>query len=204
MRVGIVGGTFDPIHLGHLIAAEEARVSQKLEEVIFIPTGHPWMKADHSLSAPHHRVNMARLAIASNPFFRVSSQEVDRLGPTYTVDTIEELQKECGGEDQFCFILGYDALKKFHCWKEPKRILELCTLIAVARRGSPDLDLGQLAKIAPATSDRVVCLEGPLVDISGTEIRRRVALGVSVRYQVPDAVERYLVRYGLYRDSGTS
>ena len=81
-----------------------------------------------------------------------------------------------------------------------EKILELCTLIAVARRGSPDLDLGQLAKIAPATSDRVVCLEGPLVDISGTEIRRRVALGVSVRYQVPDAVERYLVRYGLYRD----
>ncbi len=200
-RIGIVGGTFDPIHLGHLLVAEEARLRLALEEVIFIPTGHPWMKAGQSLSPPHHRLNMVRLAIASNPFFRASSMEIDRQGPTYTVDTLEELRQEASGDADLYFILGIDSLKDFHRWKEPGKILEHCTLVAAPRPGCQGIDLTFLDHILPSSSrEAVVVLEGPMVDISGTEIRRRVARGMSVRYQVPEEVVRYIYRYGLYRD----
>ena len=198
MRVGIVGGTFDPIHVGHLLIAEDARVGLGLEEIVFIPTGQPWMKSGRTLSPPHHRMNMVRMAIASNPFFRASSIEIDRPGPTYTVDTLRDLCQEFGGEDDLYFILGSDSSKEFHRWREPGEVLRLCTLAVVPRPGSMDRDL---SAISPSGSDKVVLLEGPLVDISGTKIRRRVSLGLSVRYMVPDEVEHYLRRYGLYRDA---
>jgi nicotinate-nucleotide adenylyltransferase len=198
MRVGIVGGTFDPIHVGHLLIAEDARVGLGLEEIVFIPTGQPWMKSGRTLSPPHHRMNMVRMSIASNPFFRASSIEIDRPGPTYTVDTLRELRQEFGGEDDLYFILGSDSSKEFHRWREPGEVLRLCTLAVVPRPGSMDRDL---SAISPSGSDKVVLLEGPLVDISGTKIRRRVSLGLPVRYMVPDEVEHYLRRYGLYRDA---
>ena len=201
MRVGIIGGTFDPIHTGHLLIAEEARVSLGLEEVVFIPTGQPWMKSDMRLSPPQHRLSMVRLAIASNPFFRASTVEIDRPGPTYTLDTLEEMHREAGGKIDFYFILGMDSLVEFHRWKEPAEILELCTLVTALRPGSRDHDLGFLDVIRPAASEKVVLLEGPAVDITGTEIRRRVAQGLPVRYQVPEEVERSIHRYGLYRDA---
>ena len=225
MRVGLVGGTFDPIHLGHMLIAEEACARLALDEMVFIPTGQPWMKADTSLSAPHHRLNMIRLAILNNPFFRASSMEIDRPGPTYTVDTLSELHNQAGGSDDLYFVLGVDSLREFPRWKQPEKILELCSLIATPRPGYKKVDHGFLRGIDPSTSTfcaalpsksandpirsepgletsdhRVVFLEGPMVDISGTEIRRRVAKGLSVRYQVPDEVERYIYRYGLYRD----
>ena len=201
MRVGILGGTFDPVHLGHLLIADEARVSLDLEEVLFIPVGNPWMKADMVLSPPHHRLNMVRLAIASNPFFRTSSMEIDRAGPTYTVDTLEELRHETGGEADLFFILGIDSLRELHSWKEPARVLELCTLVAASRPGREELDLEFLDEIAPGASGNVNVLKGPKVEISGTEIRRRARMGLSVRYQVPEDVERYIRRYGLYREA---
>ena len=200
MRAGILGGTFDPIHLGHLIIAEEARVALGLEEVVFMPTGQPWMKAGTPLSPPHHRMNMVRLAIESNPFFRASSLEIDRLQTTYTVDTLDELHHEIGGTADLYFILGLDSVKQFHRWKEPERILELCTLAAAPRPGCPDLDLSFLNDIYPAASEKIVLVDGPVLGISGTELRRRVAKGLSVRHQVPEAVERYIQRCGLYRD----
>ena len=200
MRVGLVGGTFDPIHLGHLLIAEEARVRVGLEEVVFLPAGHPWMKADRPLSAIHHRMNMVRLAIASNPFFRASSLEIDRPGPSYTRDTLEELHQQSAGKDDLYFILGIDALREFHRWKEPGKIMGLCSLVVSPRPGYQDQDLGFLDSIQPGASEKVVVLQGPSLDISGMEIRRRVAQGLSVRYQVPQEVERYLHRYGLYRD----
>lgn len=197
VRVGILGGTFDPIHVGHLLVAEGARVGLDLEEVVFIPTGQPWMKSGRILSPAHHRENMVRMSIASNPFFRVSSMEIDRPGPTYTVDTLRELHHELGGEDDLYFILGSDSSRDFQRWKEPEEILKLCTLAVVPRPGSLDHDL---SAISQSKSGSAVLLEGPMVDISGTEIRRRVSLGLSVRYLVPDDVEHYIRRYGLYGD----
>ena len=204
MRVGIVGGTFDPIHFGHLRIAEEARVRLDLEEVIFVPTGQPWMKGDVAISPPHHRLNMVRLATASNPLFHVSSVEIDRPGPTYSVDTLGEMHRQAGGEDEFYFILGADSLNQFHRWREPAKVLELCTLVAARRPRCPELDMKTLDAVRECASQSVVWLDGPLVDISGTEIRRRLALGLSVRYQVPEEVEGYMYRYGLYRDTQVS
>jgi nicotinate-nucleotide adenylyltransferase len=200
VRVGVVGGTFDPIHLGHLLMAEEARVRLDLDEVIFIPAGQPWMKSDSELSPAHHRFNMARLGVEPNPFFRASSMEIDRPGPTYTVETLSELHREARGEDDYYFVLGADSLAHFHSWKEPGRIMELCTLVAAPRPGREDSDLGNLDAIRPGASEKLVVLAGPAVDISGTCIRHRSSLGLSVRYQVPEQVERYMHRYGLYRD----
>ena len=225
MRVGLVGGTFNPIHLGHLLIAEEARERLGLEEIVFIPTGQPWMKEGCPLTPPHHRLNMIRLAIQANPFFRVSSMEMDRPGPTYTVDTLSELHNQTGGSDDLYLVLGVDSLREFPRWKQPEKILELCSLVASPRPGYPEMDQGFLKGIHPSATtvrptrssksvndplhseprldisdNKLVFLEGPLVDISGTEIRRRVSQGMSVRYQVPDDVERYIYCYGLYRD----
>lgn len=202
MRVGLMGGTLDPVHLGHLIIAEEARRCLQLEEVVFIPTGQPWMKAGSPVAPPHHRLNMVRLAIASNPFFRASSIELDRPGPSYTVDTLEQLMEEGRGQDDFYGIVGIDLLKEFHLWKQPARILELCTLVVAPRPGFLGRDLGNLESMSPEASQRVVFLDGPLIGISGTGIRRRVAEGRSVRYHVPEEVEGYIERYGLYRNAG--
>ena len=120
MRIGVLGGTFDPIHLAHLIIAEEARVSLQLEEVVFVPAGEPWMKAGQPLSPAHHRFNMVRLAVSSNPFFRVSPIEIDRPGPTYTVDTLRSLVDEYEPGVELFFILGADAFSGFRRWKDPQ------------------------------------------------------------------------------------
>lgn len=175
MRVGIIGGTFDPIHLGHLIIAEEARIQLELEQVIFIPTGQPWLKAGRPLTPGQHRLKMVRLAIASNPYFRAASNEVDRPGPSYTVDTLVELREELGPAASLYFILGRDALEQFHQWKEPERLLELCNLVVVNRPGHPKDDFSTLLARYPQAADKVMALSAPLIDISGTEIRRRAA-----------------------------
>ncbi len=200
MKLGIMGGSFDPIHMGHLLIAEEARVQLGMEEVVFIPTGQPWMRECGPISPPHHRVNMVRLALACNPFFRLSDVEIERPGPTYTVDTLEEMKRQGSSEEDLYFILGTDSLKEFHRWKQPARILELCTLVTAPRQGCQEVDLSFLTSIDAGASRKVVLLKGPGVDVSGTEIRRRLGRGISVRYQVPETVERYIHRYGLYRD----
>ena len=200
MRLGIFGGTFDPIHVGHLLIAEEARAQLSLEEVVFIPTGEPWMKQGHVLAEARHRLSIVRLAVGPNPFFRCSSVEVDRPGATYAVDTLEELHRESEGEDEFYFILGADSVAQFRRWKEPGRILELCTLVVAPRPGFEEPDLRFLDEVRPEASRRAILLEGPSIDISGTGIRRRLAEGRSVRYQVPEEVEGYLHSHGLYRD----
>ena len=204
MRVGIVGGTFDPIHLGHLLIAEEARSLLGLEEIVFIPTGQPWMKDARPLTIGHHRLNMVRLGTASNPFFRASSVEIDRPGLTYSVDTLRDLRKQAGPGVDFYLVLGSDSLEGFQSWKEPAEILELCNLVVAPRPGCGTLTPAFLDEIRPSASRNVVCLQGPVIDISGTEIRRRVSHGLSVRYQVPEGVEHYMHRYGLYADGEPS
>ena len=200
MRVGILGGTFDPIHLGHLIIAEEVRVRMELTEVVCIPTGQPWMRVRGALSAGEDRLAMVKLAIAANHYFRAADMELTRLGVTYTVDTLETLHRELGREVELFFILGLDSLVQFPLWREPARVLELCTLVAVARPGHAPIVPASLEAIASGASSRVVFLEGPQIGISGTEIRQRVRQGISIRYWVPQQVEEYIKKNRLYLD----
>ena len=135
MRVGILGGTFDPVHLGHLTLAEEARVQLNLDQVLFIPAGQPWLKEGQQLSPAKDRLQMVRLAVASNPHFRVSAAEVERSGPTYTVDTLKALKDLLDLDTELFFILGLDAMEHFSRWKEPESLLEMCQWAVVERPG---------------------------------------------------------------------
>ena len=198
MRIGILGGTFDPVHLGHLLIAEESRIGLQLDRVLFIPAGRPWLKEGQPLTESSHRVRMVELAIASNPHFQVRLNEVNRPGLTYTVDTLEELRGELPVETELFFILGLDAFENFHQWKEPDRILELCRLVVVSRPGYGDEAREELLARYRDHGDRICLLPMHSVDFSATEIRRRASEGVSFRYQVPEAVEEYIREYGLY------
>ena len=200
MRVGVLGGTFDPIHVGHLTIAEEARVRLGLEQVVFVPTGQPWLKPEPPVAPSHHRYNMVCLAVASSPHFRTARNEIDRPGLTYTVDTLSELQDELGQDAELYFILGQDALEQFHQWKDPERVLELCHLAVVSRPGRQDAELLQdLFSRYPQAADKLKVLPTPLIDVSGTEVRQKATRGNSLRHYVPDAVEEYIRRHRLYQ-----
>ena len=189
MRIGVLGGTFDPIHMGHLAIAEQARDRLELEEVCFVPAGTPWMKAGQALSSAQDRLCMVRKAVEENPFFRVSTVELDRSGPSYTVETLRELQEDYGPDARLFFILGTDAFARFGEWKEPEMVLSLATLVVVDRPGStPSEDVG----------GNIERIEGVHLDISARDIRRRVAEGASIRYLVPEPVERHIYARGLY------
>ena len=198
MRIGILGGTFDPIHLGHLLIAEEARIGLQLDQVLFVPAGRPWLKEGQPLTDAPHRVRMVELAIASNPHFQVCRKELERPGLTYTVDTLDELGSELPAGTGLHFILGLDAFESFHRWKEPERILELCRLVVVSRPGYADEERDELLARYRHHGDRICLLPVHSVDFSATEIRRRAAEGISFRYQVPEAVEAYILEQGLY------
>lgn len=198
MRLGVFGGTFDPIHVGHLVVAEEARERLGLDQVLFIPAGQPWFKTGRSLTDGHHRMAMVQRAVESNPRFQVSDMEITRPGPTYTVDTLCELRRELGGDASLYFILGLDSLRELGRWHQPERLLEMCTLVGVSRPGFQDWDPAILDAVSPGASNNVVLLRGPLIGISGAELRRRVAAGQSIKYQVPDCVEAYIYEHGLY------
>lgn len=200
MRIGILGGTFDPIHIAHLIVAEETRMRVPLQKVVFIPTGQPWLKSDTRITAGSLRLEMVRLAVADNPAFDSSSIEIDRPGLTYSVDTLEELARRWGSDVEINFIIGVDSLLSLPRWKDPERFLDLCTITAVTRPGySPDA-IEEVKRQYPALERKLGLIEGPSIGVSGTEIRRRVATGLSVRYLVPLEVERFITERGLYKD----
>ena len=198
MRVGVFGGTFDPIHLGHLVVADEAREMLDLEEVLFIPAGEPWLKAMTPVSNACHRMAMVELALRSDPRFRAVDIEVKRPGPTYTVETLAELQVNLGGAAELYLILGLDSLKEIARWHRPAKLFELCTIVGMSRPGVTSFNVEALNSIAPNASDAVVLLEGPLISISGTDLRRRVSEGRPIRHCVPEAVEAYIREHGLY------
>lgn len=201
MRIGILGGTFDPIHMAHLIIAEESRMRVPLQKVVFIPTGQPWLKSDRQITPGSRRMEMVRLAVADNPTFDSSSIEIDRPGLTYSVDTLEELAVQWGPDVEFNFIIGVDSLLSLPRWKDPERFLDLCTVTVVTRPGYSPEALEEVKQRYPVLERKLRLIKGPSIGISGTEIRRRVASGLSVRYLVPPRVERYIAERGLYKDS---
>jgi nicotinate-nucleotide adenylyltransferase len=199
MRLGVLGGTFDPIHFGHLLAAEEARVTLHLDRVLFAPAGDPPHKQGHPIWPVTHRLAMARLAIADNPAFVVTAVDIDRPGPHYTVDTIRLLRDEWGTQaDETFFVMGADSLANLLTWHQPARLIELCRLAVVARPGYRP-DLTELAAALPGLSGRLDWVEMPVLGIASSDLQRRVREGRSIRYQVPAAVARYVAEHGLYR-----
>jgi nicotinate-nucleotide adenylyltransferase len=194
--VGVMGGTFNPIHIGHLVTAEEALYAFSLDEVIFVPAGQPWQK-DRDVAEAEHRYLMTVIATASNPHFRVSRIEIDRPGPTYTVETLRALRAEIG-EAELYFITGADAILQILSWKDPEEVLAEARFVAATR---PGYDLDRLEKELPqGLEDRVHIFEIPALAISSTDIRRRVREGRPVRYLLPEGVARYIEKARLYRD----
>ncbi len=198
MNIGVLGGTFDPIHKGHIVVAEETRARLGLAEVLFVPAGLPWLKEDSPILAAEHRGQMVRLAIADKPYFKLSTIEMDRAGPSYTVDTFTELQAQLGAGDELFFVLGWDNLAQLPQWKEPSRLIKMCRLVAVPRPGYLLPDLNSLEAIIPGLSQRVIFLDKLEIDISASEIRNRVAHGLSIRHLVPEPVDEYIRQHQLY------
>ena len=198
MKIGILGGTFDPIHNGHLKIAEAARKKLGLNEVYFMPAAKTPLKEGISISAVKRRVEMVRLAIAGKPHFKLSTIELDRPGPSYTADTIAELRKKLGAETELYFIIGWDSLSQFARWREPARIIRMCRLVAVPRPGYTMPDAKALEAAIPGMSESLIVLDKPEIAISATEIRERVARGQSIRRLVPEEVAGYIQKNGLY------
>jgi nicotinate-nucleotide adenylyltransferase len=194
LRVGIFGGTFDPVHIGHLNVAEQCREQGGLDQVWFVPAPRPPQKLDRVLTSFGQRVEMIALAIAGHPAFRIDEIEKDRPGPSYTADTLEEL-KQLHPEHDLFLLVGSDCLPDLPKWRHPARILELAKLLVVARPGWPVLPLDQIRASLEMAADSAVHIQPiqvPLIDLSSTDLRRRVAEGRSIRYLVPRAVECYI------------
>jgi len=198
MKIGVLGGTFDPVHNGHLVIAEEVRTELNLAEIIFVPAGQPWLKVERAISPAEDRLQMLRLALADKPYFKIATAEIDRPGPSYTVDTIADLRHKLGSEVELFFILGWDSLEQLPLWKEPSRLIQLCYLVAVHRPGSPRPDLKALDAQVPGVLNRVIVMNSPSIDISASDIRERVKQGLSIRYLVPEPVAWYIKEHGLY------
>ena len=198
MKIGILGGTFDPIHNGHLKIAEAARKKLGLNEVYFMPAAKTPLKEGISISAVEHRVKMVRLAIAGKPRFKLSTIELDRPGLSYTADTIAELRKQLGAETELYFIIGWDSLSQFARWREPARIIRMCRLVAVPRPGYSLPDPKAMEAAIPGIAGSLIVLDKPEIAISATEIRERVANGLSIRRLVPKPVAEYIQKNGLY------
>lgn len=199
MKTGILGGTFDPVHTGHMVVADVVKDELGLTEVVFVPAGEPWLKAGASVLSAKHRLNMVRLAIAGKSYFKASTMEIERKGPTYSVDTMAEMRREINNDELF-FIIGWDNLMELPRWHQPERLISLCRLVAVPRAGSPVPDLASIEATIPGISQRVIMLDKPQIDISASVIRERVRQGLSISHLAPEAVEKYIKEHGLYRE----
>ncbi len=199
MRLGIFGGSFDPVHYGHLILAEQCREQCELDEVWFVPARQPPHKTARHLSPEKARLEMLELATAGHEAFRVSDIELRREGLSYTVDTLQQLHEE-GPQRELFFLIGGDSLFDLPHWREPDRIAELATIVAVNRAGRRLPERSELEQLlGPSLAARIKLVTMPAVDLSSTDIRARVQQGRSIRYLVPRAVEQYILEHGLYR-----
>lgn len=189
-----MGGTFDPIHYGHLVTAEEVRDYFGLEEVVFVPSGRPPHKIGQKITDPEHRYLMVVLATVTNPYFSVSRVEIERPGPSYSIDTVRYFKNLWGEDTEIYFITGADAFAQISTWNNPEELLRLCTFVAASRPGY------RLTQLEGPFRDRVKIIEVSALAISSSEIRRRVKRGESIKYLLPEAVENYIYKHGLYRD----
>lgn len=196
--VGLLGGSFDPIHVGHLHVARQACARLGLDRVVFAPAGQPPHKRDQALTDAEHRFEMVRLALAGEPCFTISRIDLDRPGPCYSVDTVRLLQEDWGPEARIFFLIGADSLVDLPTWHRPRLLLELCQVVAVGRPGY-NVDLARLHRRFAGAPPVVFLEHMPEVDVSSTEIRRRVAEGRAIEGLVPPAVAAYIVAHGLYR-----
>ena len=201
MRFGVLGGTFDPVHLGHLAAAEEAAYRFDLEQVLLVPARHQPLKAHDPWTADEHRLAMLRLAADDNPRLVVSPLELERPAPSYTVDTLRLLREVHGPSCEIYFLLGIDAVNALDRWREPAALLRLARLVVMSRSDVREPNWPMLRAIAPNAGDRIELLAVPDIDISSHELRRRIAAGEPIRYQVPDAVWAYIGAQKLYQSS---
>lgn len=192
-RIGVLGGTFDPIHNGHLVAASEVAHALALTEVIFVPTGQPWQKEDRDLSPPEDRYLMTVIATAFDPLLSVSRVDVDRPGETYTVDTLSDLRAARGPGAEFFFIMGADALAGIKSWHNTENLFSMAHFVGCTRPGHP-IDLDGLDE------RDITLIDIPALEISSTQCRERVRAGRPIRYLVPDGVIQYIAKRGLYRD----
>lgn len=198
MKIGILGGTFDPVHNGHLRKAAEAKAQVGLDQVLFMVAGDPWMKAQAGVqpTAAGHRLEMVRLAVASNDSFEADGREAARPGPTYTVDTLEELSAQDASTELY-LILGSDLLKSLHCWRCPSRLLDLARILVLERPGF-QTDLGILDNIRQDASARAQIVSGSPIEVSSTCLRQRTERGEPIREWVPAAVVDYIEKSELY------
>jgi nicotinate-nucleotide adenylyltransferase len=191
-RIGVMGGTFDPIHHGHLVAASEVGHFFSLDEVIFVPTGQPWQKEGRQVSPSEDRYLMTVIATASNPRFSVSRVDIDRPGPTYTIDTLRDLRAARGPDAEFFFITGADALEQMMTWQDADELFKLAHFVGCTRPGHRLSGAG-------LPDDRVSLIEIPALAISSTTCRQRVAAGEPIWYLVPDGIVQYISKRALYR-----
>lgn len=203
-RVGILGGSFDPPHAGHLMIAQEARERVGLDAVLFIPAGEQWLKEGQDVAPASHRLAMTHLLIGSTASFVVSDMEVTRPGPTYTVDTLRELRESSPPDTEYYFILGEDSVADFPRWHKPEELVTLCRFIAMPRAGGagrPDLTTAYNA--IPGLRERVSVLEdAPRMDVSSSSVRQMLGTGANLRGVVPDAVVKYIAAHRVYRPGG--
>lgn len=200
-RRGILGGTFNPIHIGHLLVAEEARSALSLRDVLVVPAGEPWMREGEKIASKADRWAMVMLAVQYNRKFVPSRVDLDRPGSTYSVDTLAELTvRKTENNEEFTFIIGADSLLALPQWKEPMRLLSMCRIAAVTRPGF-DVEAAMIAleQAIPGASMRIDVVQGLQIGISATDIRQRCHEGKSIKYRVPETVESYIMERGLYR-----
>jgi nicotinate-nucleotide adenylyltransferase len=201
-RIGVLGGTFDPVHFGHLVVAEEVFATLQLTEMVFVPTGLPPHKTNEEITAAEHRLAMLELAIDSNPHFTISSVDLDRPGPSYTVDTLRLLREQWGDTTAIYFVIGGDSLEDLLSWHNPTGILKQLThLVAVRRPGYNESEAYYewLEARLPGIKQRLLIVDAPQFDISATDLRERVAQRRPIKYQTPESVESYIIQYSLYR-----
>ena len=196
-RIGVFGGTFDPIHFGHLVLAVEAKHRLRLDRVFLVPAGDPPHKQASAISPLHHRLAMCRLAVAEDTDIDICLIDAERPGPHYTSDLLRILLARMGGETQIFFLMGLDGLRDLATWHEPDWLVQNCRLVAL-RRHEVEINWAALERSVPAARERVVVLDMPELEISGSVLRERVRDLRPIRYQVPRAVERYIEEHGLY------
>jgi nicotinate-nucleotide adenylyltransferase len=220
MKLGLFGGSFNPVHNGHMAIARQTREALGLDRILFIPTSQPPHKPDGSLAPAQDRYEMVRLAIVSDPTLAISDVEIRRPGKSYSIDTVRQLQQEYGAQTQLFFLIGLDAFLDFPSWRDPQTLLELCSFVVLSRPGLSfrslstvarlppipypslaDLDAGRISRIeAPIGTQRLTCLKLPPSPISASEIRSRIRQGLPVANLLPPLVESYILQHHLYQE----